>query len=220
MGGKKDHRSFGYVRKLPSGRWHASYVGPDLARHNAPDTFDARIDGEAWLTDERRIVASGNWIAPKRRREVSEAPLPPTFGAYADGWLKSRTLRDRTRAHYRQLLDRQLSAIADMRLSEISPVTVRQWYTELGPNTPVLRSHAYGLLRTIMGSAVAEQIIPFNPCVMRGAGSAKTKHQAKPATLTEIATIASEMPPRLQLTVLVAAWCGLRVWRVDRATAR
>jgi len=83
---------------------------------------------------------------------------------------------------------------------------VRNWYTGLGPGTPVIRSHAYGLLRTILGSAVSEQIIPFNPCVMRGAGSAATSVRPKPATLTEIATIAQHMPERLQL----AAWCGLR----------
>jgi integrase len=206
----KDRRSFGYIRKLPSGRTQASYIGPDLVRHNAPDTFDAKIDAEAWLTDERRIVASGNWVAPSRRREVREASLPPTFGDYAAGWLKSRTLRDRTRHHYQQLLERQLRDISHLRLDEITPTVVRNWHTELGPGTPVLRAHAYGLLRTILGSAVAEQIITYNPCVLRGAGNAKTAHRARPATLTELATIAAHMPDRLQLAVLIAAWCGLR----------
>lgn len=28
MAGKSGHRGFGHVRKLPSGRYHASYVGP------------------------------------------------------------------------------------------------------------------------------------------------------------------------------------------------
>jgi len=32
-------RPFGYVRKLPSGKHHASYIGPDRQRHNAPNTF-------------------------------------------------------------------------------------------------------------------------------------------------------------------------------------
>jgi integrase len=206
----KDRRSFGYVRRLPSKRWQASYIGPDLIRHSAPMTFDTKMDAEAWLTDERRIVASGNWIAPKRRREAIEALLPPTFGEYADGWLKSRTLRDRTRHHYRQLIHRQLLSFEQLRLTEITPTVVRNWYTELGPGTPVLRSHAYGLLRTILSSAVAEQLIPTNPCVLRGAGSAKTAHQARPATLPELTTLTAHMPDRLQLAVLVAAWCGLR----------
>ena len=210
MSGKRDRRQFGYIRKLPSGRWHASYIGPDLVRHAAPFTFHAKLDAEAWLLAERKIIEGGNWIPPKGRREAAEALLPPTLGEYAAGWLRSRTLRDRTRHHYQQLLDRQLSNLDNLRLPEITPTVVRNWYTGLGPGTPVIRSHAYGLLRTILGSAVSEQIIPFNPCVMRGAGSAATSVRPKPATLTEIATIAQHMPERLQLAVLLAAWCGLR----------
>ena len=32
-------RKFGWVRKLPSGRFQASYISPDGARVNAPTTF-------------------------------------------------------------------------------------------------------------------------------------------------------------------------------------
>jgi hypothetical protein len=148
---QKDRRQFGYTRKLPSGRWQASYVGPDLVRHTAPVTFDAKIDAEAWLTDERRLMAAGSWIAPKGRRAAAEALLPPTLGEYAAGWLRSRSLRDRTRHHYQQIVNRQLGGIAHLRLNEITPTVVREWYTELGPGRPTLRAHAYGLLRTIMG---------------------------------------------------------------------
>jgi integrase len=206
----KARRGFGYIRKLPSGRIQASYVGPDLARHAAPFTFDTRLDAEAWLSDERRIVASSNWIAPKRRRGAMEALLPPTLAEYAAGWLKSRTLRDRTRHHYQQMLDRQLRDISHLRLTMITPTVVRNWYTELGPGTPVLRAQAYALLRTILNSALAEQLIITNPCVLRGAGSSKTSHKPRPATLTELVTITAHMPERLQLAVLIAAWCGLR----------
>jgi integrase len=140
-----------------------------------------------------------------------KALLPPTLADYSAGWLKSRTLRDRTRHHYRQLLDRQiLPTLGEVRLTQVTPTVVRNWHTELGPGMPTLRAHAYGLLRTIMGSAVAEQLITYNPCVLRGAGNAKTSHRPKPATLTEIATIAAHMPDRLRLAVLLAAWCGLR----------
>jgi integrase len=206
----KSRRQFGYVRRLPSKRWHASYAGPDLARHSAPYTFDTKLDAEAWLTDERRIIASGNWIAPNRRREAKEALLPPTLADYSAGWLKSRTLRARTRHHYQQMLERQLNDLGHLRLTMITPTVVRNWYTALGPGTPVLRAQAYSLLRTILNSAVAEQLIPSNPCVLRGAGSAKTSHKPRPATLTELAAIAQHMPDRLRLAVLISAWCGLR----------
>jgi integrase len=204
-------RQFGYIRRLPSKRYQASYIGPDMRRHAAGKGFEAKMDAEAWLAAEQRIVDSGKWIAPGLRAAVVEAALPPTLTDFANGWLASRDLRPRTRAHYRQLLDRQiLPELGLRRVDAITPTIVRQWHTGLGPNKPTLRAHAYGLLRTILGTALAVQQITSNPCVLRAAGTAKTAHRAKPASLPELAAIVEHMPNRLKLAVLIAAWCGLR----------
>jgi integrase len=210
-GRRSGRRSFGYIRRLPSRRYQASYIGPDLARHAAPDTFEARLEAEAWLAEERRMIASGSWIAPKRRSAAALAALPPMLSEYSASWLDSRTLRPRTRAHYRQLLDRHiLPELGEYRLSAITPMMVRNWHAALDPTTPTYRAHAYSLLRTIMGTALSEQLITINPCVIRGGGSSKTAHKSNPATLEELAIIAEHMPDRLRLAVLIAAWCGLR----------
>ena len=92
-------RSFGYIRRLPSKRYQASYIGPDLARHAAPDTFESKMDAEGWLRDERTMITSGEWTPPKRRAAVALATQPPTLSEYSASWLDSRTLRPRTRAH-------------------------------------------------------------------------------------------------------------------------
>ena len=42
-------RGFGTLRKLPSKRWQASYIGPDQERHTGPTTFTATGDAEEWL---------------------------------------------------------------------------------------------------------------------------------------------------------------------------
>jgi len=57
-------RSWGKIRKLPSGMFQASYVGKDLLRHPAPMTFTSRMDAERWLSDERRLMEWGNWTPP------------------------------------------------------------------------------------------------------------------------------------------------------------
>jgi len=57
---------------------------------------------------------------------------------------------------------------------------------------------------------VSDDLIAVNPCHIRGAGSATRAHQIKPATLAELQTIVSAMPPRYALTVLLASWCALR----------
>ena len=207
----RGRRSFGYIRRLPSRRYQASYIGPDLARHAAPDTFEAKLDAEAWLAEERRIIASGSWIAPKRRTVAGLAALPPTLSEYSASWLHSRTLKPRTRAHYRQLLDRHiLPELGEYRLTAITPMIVRNWHAALAPNTPTYRAHAYGLLRTIMGTALGEQLIMINPCVIRGGSTSKTVHKSRPATLEELAILVEHMPDRLRLAVLIASWCGLR----------
>jgi integrase len=204
-------RQFGHIRKLPSRRWQASYTGPDLNRHTAPFTFETKMDAEAWLVAERRIVEGRNWIAPKLRGAAEKAAQPPTLRDYSTGWMESRALKPRTHEHYRRLLDRLiLPTLAELRLSDLTPTVVRNWHTALGPGTPTLRAHAYVLLRTICTSAVAEQLITINPCVLPGASNAKTVHKPKPATLAELSTIVESMPDRYRLAVLIAAWCGLR----------
>ena len=50
------HRRFGSIRKLPSGRWQATYSAPNGRRITAPRTFRAKIDAEAWLADRRREI--------------------------------------------------------------------------------------------------------------------------------------------------------------------
>jgi integrase len=202
-------RSFGQLRRLPSKRWQAFYTGPDTALHYAPTTFDTKMDAEAWLVDERRIVASGAWIAPSERHHAHVTSI--TLGAYAAPWLADRTLKPRTRDHYRHLLDRLiLPALGDKPLKALTPVVIRSWHAELGGKTPTLRAHAYGLLRTILATAQHDGLIPVNPCHIRGAGNSKRVHKIKPLTLTELQVLVFNMPEKYRLLVLLAAWCGLR----------
>ena len=53
-------------------------------------------------------------------------------------------------------------------------------------------------------------MIPANPCRVRGAGSAKTARDIRPASLPELEALVQAMPSRYQLMVLLAAWCALR----------
>lgn len=207
----RERRSFGRIRRKPSGRWQAGYVGPDLHLHYATTTFERKDDAVGWLNVERRLMESPDWLPPKDRAAALLAGVPPTLAEYSSGWLASRTLKPRTREHYRRLLSDLIEPdLGGLRITTITPTAVRAWHTALGPNAPTRRAHAYQLLRTIMGSALDEQIITHNPCVIRAAGSVQTVHKVKPASVEELATITEHMPDRLRLAVLVATWCGLR----------
>ena len=209
MAGTSQHRRFGWIRKLPSRRYQASYIGPDSARHNAPGTFAAKIDAEGWLSAESRLIDSGAWSPPDERNRP--ASRPTLFGEYATAWLADRTLKPRTRAHYGDLLDKQLMpTFENITVKAITPHKVRAWHTGLGTGTPTLRAHAYALLRTILGDAVHDGEIAANPAHIRGAGAAKRVHRIKPATLPELEELTKAMPEKYRLMVLLAAWCGLR----------
>ena len=202
-------RSFGQLRRLPSKRWQAFYTGPDTALHYAPPTFDTKMDADAWLVDERRVIASGAWVAPAERHHEQITSI--TLGSYAPAWLADRPLKPRTREHYQSLLDRQiLPSLGDRPLRALTPVTIRAWHAELGTKTPTLRAHAYGLLRTVLATAQHDGLITANPCHIRGAGNSKRVHKIKPLTLPELEVLVSNMPERHRLLVLLAAWCGLR----------
>ena len=75
-------RGFGNLRKLPSGRWQASYVGPDGQRHNAPATFGTKTDAGGWLAAQQTDIARGTWgkPAPARREACPGSPPTPPRG--------------------------------------------------------------------------------------------------------------------------------------------
>lgn len=204
-------RGFGQLRRLPSKRWQAFFTGPDATLHYAPYTFESAEDGEAWLATERRLISRDEWVPPSRRSEQVATPPALTFGEYAATWLAERDLKPRTRAHYRNLLSHQiLPHFKGMALTSITPATVREWYAALDKSRPTLRAHAYGLLRTILGTAVIDEHMAANPCHIRGAGNAKRVKRIEPATLPELEAITEAMPQRYRLMVLFASWCGLR----------
>jgi len=200
-------RSFGQVTKLPSKRYRARYTGPDAHLHNAPVTFETREDAEAWLTDERRLISAGGWTAPAVRRTGKAM----TFGEYATRWMSHRDLKPRTQEHYRSLLARQiLPTFEGKPLRAITGEDVADWWSDRDRSKPTLWSHAYGLLRTILASAVVDEKIPANPCHIRGAGTTRRARKIKPATLEELEAITAAMPPRYRPMVMLSSWCALR----------
>jgi len=210
MAGKANRRGFGYVRRLPSKRYQASYIGPDQERHPALTTFDTKGDAEAWLSAERILIGAGTWTPPKLRRALAEASMPATFGTYSEVWLRDRDLKPRTREHYQALLDNQLKVWNAVPVKDIRPEMVRDWHTSLDKKHATTRAHSYGLLRAILATAVSDGLLTVNPCHIRGAGTAKRIRQTKPLSLPELEVLAAAMPVKLRPMTLLAAWCGLR----------
>jgi integrase len=216
-------RGFGSTRRLQSGRWQARYVGLDMVRYTGPLTFQTKGDAEAWLAHERRLMTTARWVSPPeraRRAEVAEnVRRARTLAAYAESWLAGRVtssgaaLRPSTREGYRNALDVHiLPAFGDLPLDEITTAAVRDWrgrYSAEGRDAAGAK--AYGLLKAILQTAEDDELIPRNPCRLKGAGSAAKRRESIALTPGELATLAEAMPLRWRALTLVSGWCGLRI---------
>jgi integrase len=200
----RKRRGFGRLRKLPSERWQAAYIGPDAKLHIAPRTFAAESDAEGWLAIERRKIDLGTWGAVERSEGI-------TLRAYAQRWIEQRQLRPRTRALYDSLLDRLiLPALGGAKIVTLTPARVRAWHAELGEDHPTRNAHAYALLHAICATAVQDEALDANPCRIRAAMQTKRKRDVEVLSPAEVDRLAAKMPARLRASVLLAGWCGLR----------
>ncbi|MGW0993641.1 tyrosine-type recombinase/integrase [Streptomyces sp. NPDC002523] len=202
MAGKR--RQFGRVRKLPSGRYQARYVGPDGQLRPAPETFRTKKDADDWLADKQTEMRRGDWHDPDAGKVA--------FGPYAAAWINERELTSTTRQLYGSLLRHHLEpTFGAVNVAEISPPLVRRWRADkLASGTgPTTVAKAYALLRAILGTAVADQMIRRNPCTIKGASTVHTPERPT-ATVQEVYDVADAIQPRYRALVLMAGFLGLR----------
>lgn len=223
-----DRRGFGRLRKERSGRWSAAYIGPDNKLHRAATTFDAKDNAVAWLAAERKLLDLDSWSPPADRHAVKPTSKGMTLRQYAEDWLENRRtnrgpIKPRTKADYRRLLERHiLPTLGDTALSRITAGGVDEWYLSLNGKTPTERAHAYQLLRAILATAADPKVrlISQNPCQIDGAGQVSRAHEVRTASADELLAIAAAMPERLQLAVLLGAWCALRYGEIAELRRR
>ena len=198
-------RQFGSVRKLPSGRFQASFVLPGgVTRQNAPHTFKTKTDANRWLTLVEADISRGAWLD-------SRAAAEP-FGNYAQAVLRdSPKIGVRWRETCERNLRLHLAPLVNVPLRELTASRVREWHAAAlrgkGGRTSI--SQSYRFLRMVMNVAVREGIIPRNPCQIPGAGTVRSVERPV-ATPAQIVALVDAINPRYRTAVLIAAWCGLR----------
>ncbi|MER7396959.1 tyrosine-type recombinase/integrase [Streptomyces sp. NPDC000151] len=198
MAGKK--RSFGRVRKLPSGRYQARYLGPDGIDRPAPETFRTKKEADDWLADRQSELRSGDWQDP--------AAGAVNFKVYALQWVDERGLAATTDELYRRLLRLHiLPTFEGLDLDEITPPRVRTWRAERLKATEAATTvaKAYRLLKAVMETAVEDELIRRNPCRIKGAGTESAKERPT-ATVEQVDALADAMGPRWRLMVYIAAY--------------
>lgn len=170
------------------------------------DSFRAQVDAEATLGGMPDLTA---------------ARVP--FGVYAERWVARMHVKERTREGYRQhLRNHVLPVFGDMPLGSITPSDVED-YVALpagkGLAPPTIR-HAFTPLKRILGAAVRDRVLRFNPAdgVRLPSDRSVGRHKPEPHFLTEdqverLTTVLDEHPP-YGLLVRFMAYSGLRAAEV------
>jgi integrase len=200
----RNRRRFGKVRKLPSGRYQASFIGPSGARQNAPQTFRTKTDADRWLSTVEADLSRGTWLDEDLGREP--------FGTYASAWLRDHP---KMGPRYRETCERNLrlhlAPLRDVPLRAMTSGVVREWYAAAlrgtGGRTSIAQS--YRFLHAVMNTALRDGAITKNPCQIPGAGSDRAKERPV-ATPAQVAALIDAITPRYRAAVLLAAWCGMR----------
>lgn len=206
-------RTFGTIRKLPSGSYQASYVGEDGQRYLAPATFGSKMDADAWLAIQRANLIQGLWNIPVKSAQNTKT----AFLDFAFRHIEIQTthngnlLRESTKSTYKRLLRHNLSNFHKFALEDITSVMVDEWWAEtIKGGKKTSSSKAYKLLRSVMARAVKSGLRTENPCNVKGAHNATTGKVIVTPTVDEVRGIAANINPRYSKLVQLAANAGLR----------
>lgn len=206
MGEGRKRNAWGGVRKLPSGRYQAHYR-VDRVWYTAPTTYRTKRDADVFLAAARADIERGTWINPNAGKV--------TLDNYAKKWLAERSnLRPRTRELYDSLLRRHiLPVLGATELSKLAPGRIRTWHANLvsadKPGASTV-AKAYRLLHAILQTAVQDELIFKNPCVLRGAAVERPAERPV-ATLAQVYALADAIEPQFRAMLLLATFTGLRL---------
>lgn len=206
-------RSFGYLRKLPSGRWQASYLDPsNNNRINAPTTFTTKGDGDTWLSIQRAALETGRWRGSDDRI---------TVGEYAEQWFGTYSVGARTYYRTRGTYDRAIRpTFGSLPMSSVTVSMVRQWVASFPKNQPWARVEPYKLLGRLYRDAISDGIVSASPVNVAGATKAPPHRKGHALTAAEVESLAAKMPKQRRLAVQLAAYCALRPGEVLALRAR
>ena len=215
-------RSFGYIRKLPSGRWQASYIDEGTgSRITAPSSFLAKADANAWLSSVDADRSRGELLDPRLSRRA--------FSEWANEWVGSLHVKPKTFVAYESALRNHVlpaferRPVASITYRDCKAFVDRMLAKGYAPGTV---SEARKVLRLVLADALRADAIRRNPAdrlrVPRG-----TRQEMVFLSLKEVMRLADAIanPPRprrhqLQtwpeygLLVRIAALTGLRAGEI------
>ncbi len=216
MAGSKRTRTSGSVRKLPSGKWQARRYSP-AGERSALGVYATKAEADRHL----RSV-----LADQARAGCSSIPAtagPRSSTTQRRGSSSGRGLRPWTRELYDGLLRNHiLPTLGHVELAKLTPAVVRAWHAKLSASSTISAitvAKAYRLLKTIMGTAVEDELIARNPCIIKGA-TVERSPERPIATIAEVDRLVELAEPWMKALTLTATYTSLRLGELSALTKR
>ena len=195
------------VKKLPNGRWEASYRDPQ--RKERVRVFATRRDADRWLANVKADVARGDYVDPRLARSL--------FSDWAREWLATTAhLKPKTRAGYEaDLRVHVLPMFGDRAIGSIQQVDVRRFVADMiaSGSAPGTVRNARKVLRLVLGTAEGSGAIRSNPCNgVRVPASPKAEMAFLSAD--EVEALARAIDPAYSTLIRFAAYTGLRAGEI------
>jgi integrase len=204
-------RSWGAVRKLPSGRWQASFRDPDQRKLvPAPQTFSSKTAADRWLAKKRSDLDRGD----ATDEAAANKPLSSWWPAYWE--TVEGTKRTRTRANYVASWRLRVEPhFGNTPVRRIKPGEIDKWINALtaGGTSPAKARESYGILKRVLDLAVRDRAIMANPCAQRSKALPRMPHKDRPVlSPREVEKLAAAMRYDAdRVLVRLLAYGGLRI---------
>lgn len=133
------------------------------------------------------------------------------LAVYGRQWIEQRKLKPRTRSLYESQLAQLIEpSLGRLPVTSITLARVRGWYAALDGVKVRRNSQAYGLLHSILATAVKDGLLATNPCQIEGAMNTHRRREPVILSVPDMARLAEAAPDNRRALILLAAWCGLR----------
>ena len=139
-----------------------------------------------------------------------------TLDAYVESWLVSRLVKGRpltpaTRLGYQRLYRRNVAPrLGGRQLRTLRPETIRTWHAEVTAAAGADQAaKSYRMLRAVLATAEADELIRQNPCRIRGGGQENAAERPMVAT-SLVLELADAVDRRYRPMILLAGFAGLR----------
>ena len=180
-----------------------------------------RVNGKTVERPFKTSKAARDFRARVEADALDGTLIDPRAGAralddYFASWQATRLVRGRpltpaTRVGYQRLYRRNIGPrLGGRQLRTLRPEAIRTWHAEVTAAAgPDQAAKSYRLLRAVLATAAADDLIRQNPCRIRGGGQENAPERPMVAT-SLVLELADAIEPRYRAMVLLAGFAGLR----------